>query len=264
MPMALMLGMSIVSGGAPIYTFTNSEAGALVARFTVQPTNARKALIDNLVGSLKTAGVWTKLDALHVLAAHDAQAARQNWVADAYNLTAVAAPTFTTDRGYQGDGSSSYLDTGFNPTTAVTPQFVQNSGHLSVWSRTSGAAAPVDMGNGNSIILTRQTTTDNFARRVNASSSDGTVVADGSGHFLVSRPNSTSSTGYRNAATQGSGSVASAAPDNAAFRVLGRSTTVSFSSRQIAMSSIGASLTSGEVTGFYNALNTYMQAVGAA
>ena len=34
--------------------------------------------IKTLVDSLKSAGVWAKLDALYLLAAHDAQAARLN------------------------------------------------------------------------------------------------------------------------------------------------------------------------------------------
>ncbi|WP_336802535.1 hypothetical protein, partial [Kaistia sp. MMO-174] len=72
------------------------------ARLTNQPTTARKKLYNDLIVSLKTAGVWAKLDALYVLAAADAQAARQNLVANAYNISASGSPVFTADRGYTG------------------------------------------------------------------------------------------------------------------------------------------------------------------
>ncbi|MFZ5720310.1 MAG: hypothetical protein ACOY5Y_12720 [Pseudomonadota bacterium] len=93
------------------------EAEALFARFTVEPDVARKGLLDDLIAALKDAGVWTLLEGFYVLAAHDAQAARQNWRADVYNLTPVNGPAFTTDRGYVGDGASAHLDTGFDITT---------------------------------------------------------------------------------------------------------------------------------------------------
>lgn len=94
------------------------EARALFARMTTQPDIARKQRINSLIVSLKASGTWGKLDALYVLAAHDAQAARLNWIQNAYNLTPNGTVTFTPDVGYQGDGSTGYLDTGFNPATA--------------------------------------------------------------------------------------------------------------------------------------------------
>ena len=45
------------------YSFVNDEAAAFVERFAAPPTEARKALIDTLIGSLKTGGVWGKADA---------------------------------------------------------------------------------------------------------------------------------------------------------------------------------------------------------
>ncbi len=95
------------------YTFINAEAEALVAAFSVDPDDTRKALIDNLVGTLKGAGVWTKIDYLYVMAAHDEQAARINWKdPGTATLTVVNSPTFTTDGGFASNGSTSYLDSG--------------------------------------------------------------------------------------------------------------------------------------------------------
>ncbi len=56
------------------------ETAGLLARMSVPPSPARRTHIDTLVKSLIAAGLWTKLDALYLLAAHDAQAARLNLV----------------------------------------------------------------------------------------------------------------------------------------------------------------------------------------
>lgn len=56
------------------------EARALMARMTTAPSASRARAIATLVRTLKAAGIWSKLDLLYILAAHDAQAARLNWV----------------------------------------------------------------------------------------------------------------------------------------------------------------------------------------
>ena len=240
------------------------EAQALFARMTTQPDATRKGLINTLIGDLISAGVWSKMDALYVLAAHDAQAARLNFIADQFNLTAVSSPAFTVDRGYQGDGVSTFLQTSFSPTTAVSPKFVQNSGHIMFWSRTAASSGNVDMGNGNTIIATRLAG-DLAAHRVNAASSSNSTETDGSGCYVSSRTGSLAAdnTLYRNGTSRATG-IGSSAPDSGTMRVLGRSTTVSFSSRQSAAASIGGGLTAGEVSSLYTSLNTYLQAIGAA
>lgn len=252
------------------------ETVDLVDRFTGTPPSGRKAQIEKLIVALKTAGVWAKLDALYLLAAHDAQAARRNWVADQYNLTAISSPTFTADRGYAGDGSAAYLDTNFNPTTAVSPKFTQNSAHLSVWDRSTRAA-----NNTSNEIGIRDGTTSSSHIHVNftalgavARLNHGTTgnlqgaVTNGSGHTLATRSASNAEDLYKNGASINTQGTASAAPANTSVLVLARNLVgtgaENFSADQIAAASIGSNLSAGEITAFYNALNTYLQAVGAA
>ena len=239
------------------------EAQALFARMTTEPDATRKGLINTLIGSLITAGVWSKLDALYVMAAHDAQAARQNWIADAFNLTAVSSPAFTLDRGYQGDGSSSYLETGFNPTTATTPKFAQNSAHLSFWSRSSGQGNSVDIGNNNSVIACRLAN-DTFARRCNGVNSATGAELNGSGLFLHTRTGPAVGRAFVRGGSVLPDAISSTTPDNNSIRVLGRSGAVSFSARQAAAASIGGALTDAEALAYFNALNAYLTATGAA
>lgn len=263
MKLGLSLSLSAPRGSSG-YTVVNAEATALIARMSTAPNDTRKAQIDTLVGALKTAGVWAKLDALYVLAAADSQASLLNWLGSTFDATAVST-TFTADRGHTGNGTSAYISTGFNPTTATTPKFVQNSGHMSFWSRTSGQSSNVDMGNFNSLIVCRNGS-NQTSHRINAAASGVPSNLDGSGFFATSRTGTANVDNflYRNGVALG-GSNTSEAPNNSEIRVLGRGgASLSYSARECAAASIGGGLTAGEVTDFYNALNTYLVAVGAA
>ena len=249
-----------------------AEANTLFARFTTPPDATRKALINTLIKSLKAAGVWAKLDALYILAAADAQAARRNWVADQYNLTEVNSPTFTADRGYAGNGSTSYLKTGFNPATAVSPQFTQNSAHASLSDRTSrSAAATVEFGavttSFTAEIATRYTG-DSGLLRINSNSSPPSFTsAESSGRFAVSRTGATAMQAYRNASSLGTNSDASASPISSEFFICcvnaAGGTPIAYSTDQISQVGFGAGLSGAEISAMDAAIAAYLTAVGA-
>lgn len=245
---------------------------ALFARFTTPPTYARKVLINNLIGSLIAAGVWGKLDALYLLAAADAQAARQNWVANQYNITAVNSPTFTTDRGYAGNGTSSYLRTNFNPTTAVSPRFTRNSAHASLTDLTSRAAANrVEFGAVSTLftaeIATRYTGDLGLLRINNSAAPPAFSSTVSSGRFAVSRTGATAMEAYRNAASLGTSSDTSSAPINGEFYICCLNNVSSglpslYSTDQIAQTGFGGALSSAEIAAMDAAIATYLTAVG--
>lgn len=244
----------------------SAEASALFARITTPPSDARKVLINNLIVSLKTAGVWAKLDAFYVLAAADAQSSLLNWVSTSYNLTAVNSPTFVIDRHYVGDGSTSYLSTGFNPTTAVSPKFTQNSGALFQWSRTdlpNGAAQSSDFGQPNAYIARSATLSARASGRPLAGS--GQSYGDGGypGFASFSRTAAAVWEAYAEGVDSGGGTTASAAPTNDVIRILSISAG-NFGLNQIAVAGIASGLSAAEELATYNAINTYLVAVGAA
>lgn len=256
------------------FAFANTEAAALVARFTTAPTTSRKRAIDTLIGALKTAGVWSKLDALYLMAAADSQAARRNWVQDLYNLTAVSSPTFTADRGYTGDGAAAYLDTGFNGTTAASPLLTQNSAHASGWNLSNRAA------NLASLMGARESTTKYIdiapyitgnlyiARMTAGNAAISTANAGSQGMFSVNRSASNALQGYKNGSSLGTSSQTSVGVPNSNITLLARSLTSgspdAFSADQISMASFGSSLSAGEEASMYSAVLTYLQTVGAA
>lgn len=263
--MGLGLG-GLTRSGAASYTYTNAEAAALAARFTTPPTNSRALLIDTLVGSLKTAGVWSKLDAFYMLAAADAQSSLLNWVSTSYNLTAVNSPALVVDQGYTGDGSTSYLDTGFNPTTAPSPKFVQDSASMAMWARTNlnnAGSSSSDMGNTNAQINRQGAVSGQSTGRANTGA--GILIGPGAypGEACWSRTAAAVWEGYAQGVDVGGGVDASVAMTNAPVRLLSVNSGL-FGVNQIASARIGSGLSAGEVLASYNAVRTYLQAIGAA
>jgi len=102
------------------YTY-QPESLAMFARMEVQPDETRKQLIDGLIKNFKNASLWelgafwNGMDAFWMFAAHDDQAALLNWIEDDHNCTEVNSPAFEVDKGYTGNGTSSYLNTNYNP-----------------------------------------------------------------------------------------------------------------------------------------------------
>jgi hypothetical protein len=252
--------------GSSVYPFVNAEALTLVSAMSVAPTFARKALIDALITSLKADGIWDKLDILYILAAHDAQAARLNWkLPGTRTATETATVTFTTDRGYAGDGVAGDLNTTYNPSTHGV-NFLQDSNTLFLWSRTIGQSTIAPLGNRSAVgsHIHPRNASDQFAYRVSQTAATTTTAnTDGTGLFAASRTGATSTQGYRNGATLGAaGSTASVALSNSPIS-FGRYGGAFFSTVQGAAIGAGGALNGTEHANLYTRLNTYMTAVGA-
>jgi hypothetical protein len=265
MGMALGMGLGLPFGGLPAYTFVNAEAETVVSAMTTQPDNSRKALIDALVGSLKTAGVWSQLDLLYVLAAHDAQAARLNWKSPAaFAALTVNSPVFQADRGYTGDGASSRLRTQFTPSTNGV-NFIQDSASVWVWSRTnaqSNAAIGANGGTNRTDIILRNASDQRFGRVNSNTAAAATSITESSGFFGLTRRDASNILTFRNGSLIDTDAAASTAINNAEQWICGANST-GFSTQQVAVAAWGGAMTDLEAS-FYSAVNTYMQAAGAA
>lgn len=241
----------------------DAAAAALIARMSVAPSGVRARAIDAVVRALKASGVWPKLAALHLIAAHDAQAARLNWVQSAYGLAAVGAPVFTVDRGYAGDGAAAYLDTGWAPNLGA-----QDSLCFGVWDRTGAQSAAGVAGTSAaaSVLLLVRSATDTAAVRVNqgaASASGAGLVTDGSGLTVANRSGASAVQIYKGGALLLNAAPASTTP-SATSLTLGLFNTSNFNAHQFAACVIGSSLDATEQAALHAALRGYMQAVGAA
>ncbi len=83
------------------------------------PSASQQIKQNNLVLALKAGDIWTKLDVLYIFANNGgSNFATLNWKAPSANQsTLINTPTFTTNEGFMGNGTSSYIDTNFNPAT---------------------------------------------------------------------------------------------------------------------------------------------------
>lgn len=211
------------------------------------------------------AGVWTKLDALYVTAAADAQASLLNWVSTSYTLVPTNSPTFTIDRGYAGNASTSYLDTQFDPTTAVGAKYTQDSAYAGFWSRTSTAAGAAfgwfDGTDG--MTIQARTAGDIMGARANQTNSLTAANTDGIGLYGVARSASNAMRIAKNGVTANTGANASTALNSAPF-LIGRTAAASYTEVQVAAAMLGGNLSDVEELAAYNALNTYLVAIGAA
>ena len=91
--------------------------------------------VNNLITGLKTDGIWSSLDRLWLYAG---ESSAQQAAIDIRSLaTSTVHGTLTLSAGgYTGDGTSGYIDTGFNPTTAGG-NFSASAGSIGVYDRSN-------------------------------------------------------------------------------------------------------------------------------
>lgn len=265
--MALADANIITNSTTNIITQRNYEAEtlSLLARFSLQPTQDHADLINDTIAQLKSAGLWSKLDVFYILAGENTQSALLNWKSSSYNLTANGTLTFTPYRGYAGDGSTGYLNSAFNPTTAVSPLFAQLSCHLGLYSRTASAGETFEIGNDQNAINTRSGSSFIRVRLMRASTNGATPSSDGSGHFCASRSISASFDHYRNGG--GAANVAGVAQAQTSFDMwlCGANLSVpQYSTKQIACGHWGSYLTPTEVASMSSIIASHLARIGAA
>ena len=229
----------------------------------VLPSESQQILQDSLVKDLKTAGVWDKLDVFYVFATDgDSDFATLNWKApSSFQSTKVNSPTFTSNSGFTGDGSSSYLDLNYNP-SANKINLDLNNNSIGVYQTNPSAVGVMisafDSGssffelnndNGNTRIISFNMSTLGDVPSVGANSQDGLWVS--------TRNNSSDYSIYRNDLNIASPPRPSIAIPNVNTRILARSNNSFYGAGEISMGFVGSYLDSTNVSDFYNAWNSY-------
>lgn len=253
-----------ISGAFTVATVENAEASALALRFATEPGDLRRGLIDDCIGAVKAAGLWSKLDAFYMLAAHDAQAAQCNWVQDAFNLTPVNGPAFEADRGYTGvPATQGHLDTGFNDLTGSA-----------LWSQDNmcaGAYVNLAPPSTNSFLsLAGATsvrigaTSSQLNTRVHCSSSFNIGFANPlPAHVAVTRDSATTARCVRNGAQVGPVFSLASTPSSNSNVTLFRSGGV-YNGDRVACLHLGGALSNAELANLYAAILAYLTPLGAA
>jgi hypothetical protein len=230
-------------------------------------SSGRQTLVDNLLVGLKTYNIWPKLDRLWPFAAENTQSA----LIDVKTLsvaTPLNFPSFTTDRGYTGNGSNAYIDTGYNLASSSV-NYTRDSACVFAWSNTAGGGAAPLFGlltAMENLRLYPQFTGDgNTYFAINSSGAGDHIsgITDVIGLWSINR-DAASGTNceklYVNGSNVGGLSVASAPLVNTNLLALAEGGAAS--AKQICCLGIAASLTPTEQGNLNTLLRTYMTAVG--
>lgn len=253
----------------------DTDAIALLDAMTVQPSAIRRSLINSTISALKTANLWADIDVMYVLAAHDAQAARLNWKAPgSFAATVIGSPTFTSDQGYTGDGSTGALDTGWTPSTNGAA-FTQNAAHASAWTLTSrSAGAPYALFGARRAVATANAellpifslAADATFSRLNDAANGIAYVGNIQGFWVIDRPDATGTGVYlnNNTLTAPANGASVGLPDRSMYLLsTNGGSVVRPSGDNIACFTAGAALGSTKRTAIYGIIEDYLQAVGA-
>jgi len=263
-----MLGLGLRLNKAPIGNGFDSEAQDIIDNMSVTPSDARQIIINDLVVQLKDDGNWDKLDTLWVMAAHDSQAGRLDWKDPSGTLlTRINTPTFTADQGYLGDGSTSYLETGWNAQTQSV-NFTQNDASFGIYLRTDLSEDRNDMGALASSPLYRGYINSRaFGVSqvfLNTSGSAGSpAISDSLGTISGKRTGASAGDTLQNGVSLGTNTNVSEAIPSLAPYILTRNNggaPLGFSNKQASMVFYG----SGGINHltFHNAFNAYMTSLG--
>jgi hypothetical protein len=166
-------------GGVAFSSYYIAILNQATSQGYTKPSQRVQILQNDLIDRLVKYGIWDKLDILYVFAQDgDEDFGTINWInpSGANSATLVNAPTFIINQGIMGNGTSSYIDTNFNPLTQGV-QYKQNDASryffVSTISTTAGRFDGNSLANRNQMVrgLTN-------AQRINAGANTLAVAAD--------------------------------------------------------------------------------------
>ena len=253
---------------APPVTYSAQAQAVFNRMVTVgaEPDSTRKGFLAAFVDSLVAAGVWVKLDLLYLLSAHAEAASMVNLVAPGtYDLTKINTPSFTVDGGWTS-AATSYLDSGFNPSTAVGKKLSQNdlAAGFGVLTDAADSNNLKSLGGVATIRTIPRAASGNWLQGGGATALDTALVGNtGKGLYGFSRAAGTAFTPQKNGVAQSAISRASATPTSANFLLLTADGT-NLTGKQVSLGFLGQALTDAEHTSTWSAYSTFMTAIGVS
>jgi hypothetical protein len=212
---------------------------------------------NKLLINLKLSGIWDKLDTFAVFAT-DAEDSPSSGTSDfalidwkrLTQYTAVNSPTFTTNGGFNGNGTSSYIDTNYNPSTQRINYQQINAGRF-FW--VDNRLGSIWEGNSTTTNDSRNGVTTTIKINQGTSQLNSAVTFNVDGFKSINRTSSTNVEVFTDT-TQNS-RTSNSAPISSLNQFVLRGAN-SYSASRFRFYAMGASLVS-ENTDFYNAMNTY-------
>lgn len=247
----------------------DTDALAYFAQLTTQPSYQRKIKIQTVINELKASGNWTKLDRFWIHANQYQQAGLVSLVNPTSTpITEVNAPAWVQNQGYTSNGSTSYLDSNYDPTINGV-NFTQDSCSLGVYNRTNVAENNYEIGTYNAgttrncYICSRGTINQCYAN-LNTNPALGIANSNSLGLIAASRTASTLTTVYRNGASIGTTASVSASVQSVRMFIgaLSVDNVASvFSTKQISVSYIGSGAINN--ASIYTTIQNYMTSINS-
>ena len=245
---------------------TDSDYQAVLDKATTEgfslPSASQQVLQNTLLTDLKSAGVWDKLDSLHVFATDgDSDFATLNWKSPTtFQATKVSSPTFATNVGFNGNGTSSYVDLGIDPTDSAVTKYTRNDASFGVyaWDDIETSAYNYPITQSTRIRIFQRTASTN--NRINNASPTSTEDISSSGTGLIGL-NRDSSTQYRGLSSDGNvGTLinANSVVVNQTGNFVINKFSTTFKVGRIGLAWVGGSLTATEWGDYVTAVNTYI------
>jgi hypothetical protein len=245
-----------VSIGQPYFDAVTANGGSL--------TTNEKTYINTFITALGTD--FAEFDRLWIHGLANSIAARTSLANPTSTMiTAVNSPTFTASQGYNGNGTNSYLNTNYNPTTNGV-KYTLDSASIYVYSRTNLNAFKIDIGHTNSTSYACLDLRDagSFYRSINEIGFvSPVVVANSLGLFSGVRVGTLDVRSYKNGVSLLNNTTASSTLINNNMYVLALNNngpTSFYSPRQLSLSAIGSGVVNQST--FYTAVQALGTSIG--
>ena len=260
------IGFAALSGPpAPVYgPYTLAFSAVVVSRGGVV-TNAEKARLTTFETSLGTDIL--EFDRLWIHGLSNNIAARTSFVNPLSTIiSAVNGPTFTPNLGYTGDGTSSYLNTNFNPATQGVKYTLNSASGFTYIQQdiiSSGAAFGAIVAADISVLLYPQFIANLPIYYINNVGTDSYGSANSQGLLSFIRRNSLNIEFYKNGVINASNPKASSLIPSTNIYICGRSTAGVFTNGFTGtISATGLGSNSYNQLNFYNALQALATSLG--
>jgi hypothetical protein len=262
-----ILASSIASG--PTY---DADAQAFFDRVTTAGgtlSTTEKNATNQLVLDMKSAGIWSSMQAIYPMVGASAEACAQNLKSSSFTGTFTSGWTFASD-GVTPNGTSAYFDTALNTNTLTN-----NSTHISYYSRSSTTGSTrCEIGGGEAnvqILMLCFRSSGNYNGDQyygpTATNRIDEPVANSQGFFVDSRTNTTTHKAFKSNTLIGTDTLVqiydiSSVSKNIYIGAFNNGGVANlFTDRQCALSSIGDGLTDTQASDFYTAVQAFQTAL---
>jgi hypothetical protein len=247
----------------PVVENYNEKALALFQRMSIQPSDSVKIKISEVYDILM--GIVDSVDAIYYTNLETEQQSCLNWVRDTFNLVKSrfpangAFPDFIPYVGFDGNGESSYLSTGFNPSTTGNKYTINNC-LLGVGTHGASVASTAQQIGGNDATNRSyfyiKYDSSNFRLGINSNGTSSVSLTADSGVFLAQRTASNLTTIYANTSDGVTSSRVSTGMPNIVYNIM--ATNANGSAANFCNDTIYCAIIGGALT--VNQINRYMSA----